>query len=114
MAQAPPYSIAFASFCAVFLDFWALHRQPYFSKLVGFQWRQNAMTLSHKWMRNVAVALAGFALAWSQPWKLVAQSPAPANGIAYSQIDPAQMKEWLSYLASDALQGRQVFTEGYG
>ena len=24
------------------------------------------------------------------------------------------MKEWLTYLASDELQGRQIFTEGYG
>ena len=24
------------------------------------------------------------------------------------------MKEWLTYLSSDELQGRQVFTEGYG
>ena len=24
------------------------------------------------------------------------------------------MKEWLTYLASDQLQGRQIFTEGFG
>jgi hypothetical protein len=31
-----------------------------------------------------------------------------------SAITPAEMKEWLSYIASDQLQGRQVYTEGLG
>lgn len=31
-----------------------------------------------------------------------------------SAITAADMKEWLSYLASDQLQGRQVYTEGLG
>ena len=31
-----------------------------------------------------------------------------------SAITPADMKEWLSYIASDQLQGRQVYTEGLG
>src|SRR5215475_14399489 len=73
-----------------------------------------ATTLSNKWFRNSVFAVTGFALAWAQPWNVVAQAPTPAKGIAYSQIDPNEMKEWLSYLASDSLQGRQVFTEGYG
>ena len=30
------------------------------------------------------------------------------------RIAPEEMKQWLSYLASDELQGRQVFTEGLG
>ena len=45
---------------------------------------------------------------------LLAQGPEPAKGVKYAQIDPAEMKTWLTYLASDELQGRQVFTEGYG
>src|SRR5215468_5123825 len=45
---------------------------------------------------------------------LLAQAPEPAKGIKYAQINPADLKEWLTYLASDELQGRQVFTEGYG
>jgi hypothetical protein len=53
-------------------------------------------------------------LAASQPWRLLAQAPEPAKGVKYAQISPADMKEWLSYLSSDELQGRQVFTEGYG
>src|SRR5438046_10702725 len=44
----------------------------------------------------------------------LAQAPRPASGIKYSQISPADMKEWLSYLASDELQGRQIYTEGFG
>ena len=39
---------------------------------------------------------------------LDAQAPA---GLAMTEQDARQ---WLSYLASDALQGREVFTEGYG
>jgi hypothetical protein len=31
-----------------------------------------------------------------------------------SAITPVDMKEWLSYIASDQLQGRQVYTEGLG
>ncbi|HET7695798.1 MAG TPA: M28 family peptidase [Vicinamibacterales bacterium] len=31
-----------------------------------------------------------------------------------SAITPADLKEWLTYLASDQLQGRQVYTEGLG
>src|SRR6187431_2899421 len=31
-----------------------------------------------------------------------------------SAITQADMKEWLTYLASDQLQGRQVYTEGLG
>ncbi|HEY1307458.1 MAG TPA: M28 family peptidase [Vicinamibacterales bacterium] len=45
---------------------------------------------------------------------LLAQAPEPSKGIKYAQINPADLKEWLTYLASDELQGRQVFTEGYG
>src|SRR5262249_50491397 len=29
-------------------------------------------------------------------------------------ITPDELKEWLSYIASDELEGRQVFTEGLG
>src|SRR5438067_10011594 len=57
----------------------------------------------------VASALVGALVA-----RLLAQSPQPAKDVKYSPIKAADMKEWLSYLASDELQGRQVFTEGYG
>jgi hypothetical protein len=60
------------------------------------------------------LALAILAVGVSQPWRLLAQAPEPAKGVKYAQISPDDMKEWLSYLASDELQGRQIFTEGYG
>jgi peptidase M28-like protein len=31
-----------------------------------------------------------------------------------ASITPVELKEWLSYIASDQLQGRQVYTEGLG
>ena len=40
--------------------------------------------------------------------------PAHPRAQAGSRIDINDLKEWLSYLASDELQGRQVYTEGLG
>jgi hypothetical protein len=65
-------------------------------------------------IRVAALALAVLAGSWAQPWTLLAQAPEPSKGVKYAQINPADLKEWLSYLASDGLQGRQIFTEGYG
>src|SRR5438128_1101797 len=45
---------------------------------------------------------------------VLADGPAPATGVKYAQMDVAGMREWLTYLSSDELQGRQIFTEGYG
>jgi hypothetical protein len=46
------------------------------------------------------------------PGHLGAQSTAPvAAGAVFSEDDA---RRWLTYLSSDLLQGRQVFTEGYG
>ena len=42
---------------------------------------------------------------------LGAQKPA-AGG--QKSIEPSELKEWLSYIASDELQGRQIYTEGLG
>jgi hypothetical protein len=58
---------------------------------------------------SIAVLAAG-----AGSWRLFAQAPEPAKGVKYAQISQADMKEWLTYLSSDELQGRQVFTEGYG
>jgi peptidase M28-like protein len=63
--------------------------------------------------RGAGLALFAFATLLSQPWTLIAQGPEPAKA-KYAQINQADLKEWLSYLASDTLQGRQVFSEGYG
>src|SRR5215471_23328 len=64
--------------------------------------------------RNIALIAAFLFFVWAQPWRLVAQGPEPAKGVKYSQIGQADLKEWLTYLSSDELVGRQVFTEGYG
>jgi hypothetical protein len=61
-----------------------------------------------------AIAAIVLSLCVTQPWRLFAQAPEPAKGVKYAQVSPSDMKEWLTYLSSDELQGRQVFTEGYG
>jgi hypothetical protein len=63
---------------------------------------------------NAVVALAVLGIGLWQPWKILAQAPVAAKGVKYAQISPTDLKEWLSYLSSDELQGRQTFTEGYG
>jgi hypothetical protein len=73
------------------------------------------MNGSRRWsIRVSAIAVVGLSLGVAQPWRLFAQAPEPAKGVKYAQISPTDMKEWLTYLSSDELQGRQVFTEGYG
>src|SRR5687767_12201947 len=59
------------------------------------------------------LALLAFAASFWQPWTVLAQAPEPARA-RYVQISQNDLKEWLTYLASDTLQGRQIFTEGYG
>ena len=67
-------------------------------------------------IRMAAFGAAALALivGFADPWRLRAQAPEPAKGVKYAQIGQSDLKEWLTYLASDELQGRQVFTEGYG
>lgn len=55
-----------------------------------------------------------FVTASGHPWPVGAQAPASGPSATRPRMDPEQLKEWLTYLASDRLQGRQVFTEGYG
>ena len=62
---------------------------------------------------GAVLTFAVFAVAVSQPWHLLAQPPAPARA-KYAQVSQAELKEWLTYIASDTLQGRQTFSEGYG
>ena len=71
-------------------------------------------TVARQSMRSAALIGAFLFFVWAQPWKLVAQAPEFAKGVKYAQINQADMKEWLTYLSSDELEGRQVFTEGYG
>ena len=42
-----------------------------------------------------------------------AQPAAPARG-GLNSIGADELKDWLSYLASDQLEGRQLYTEGLG
>ena len=64
--------------------------------------------------------LAGSALAvllavvggW--PGLVQAQAPTPVKGVRFSHITPAELTEYLTYLSSDQLTGRQIYTEGYG
>ena len=60
-----------------------------------------------------ALAVALVAITLAQPWHLLAQPPAPAR-VKYAKVSQAELQEWLTYLASDTLQGRQAFSEGYG
>ena len=52
-------------------------------------------------------------LSASGSWTLLAQGPTLSK-VKFATLSEADAREWLTYLASDALQGRQVFTEGYG
>jgi hypothetical protein len=62
------------------------------------------------WQAMLFVGL--FTTAWGQPWTLLAQSS--GGSVRNARISADEMKVWLTYLASDQLHGRQVFTEGYG
>jgi Peptidase family M28 len=69
-----------------------------------------------KSLRVAILAAAVLVAGAAQPWRLLAQAPAPApaKGVNFAQISPTDLKGWLTYLSSDELEGRQVFTEGYG
>jgi len=68
----------------------------------------------------VALAFGVLTVAGGHAWKLAAQARAastavqPAQGVRYSEVKESDMRDWLTYLSSDQMQGRQVFTEGYG
>ena len=55
--------------------------------------------------------LLSVCLAWSGP---SAQGRISAARGKLAQISTTDLKTWLTYISSDQLQGRQVFTEGYG
>jgi peptidase M28-like protein len=69
-------------------------------------------TLISRRVHAVAWFLVLFSATWTQPWTLLAQSGRRPAAAAAINVD--DLREWLGYLASDDLQGRQVFTEGYG
>jgi hypothetical protein len=61
---------------------------------------------------------AALALSLVVPALAASQAPRAATALQNSggaaSITPQELKEWLSYIASDELEGRQVFHEGLG
>jgi len=54
--------------------------------------------------------LSLFFILWFMAVGLGAQKPTGGQ----KAIEPSELKDWLSYIASDELQGRQIYTEGLG
>src|SRR5687767_9990355 len=65
-------------------------------------------------LRRLFVSAPCALVLWLAVQPLLAQAPEPSKGVKFATLSEADAKEWLTYLASDALQGRRVFTEGYG
>src|SRR3954451_21820929 len=63
-------------------------------------------------MRRVRAKAAGWVVAAAVATTLAASLGAASGGPA--SITTQELREWLSYLASDELQGRAIFTEGFG
>ncbi len=78
------------------------------------------MAFSRRSIACLALIVGILTVIGAQSLKLAAQSsPAstavePATGVRYSEVKESDLMEWLTYLSSDQMQGRQVFTEGYG
>jgi hypothetical protein len=72
------------------------------------------MSTNRAGLAKPLIAAVTLVVAATQPWRLLAQAPEPAKGVRFAQISQTDLKDWLTYLASDALQGRQIYTEGYG
>lgn len=64
-------------------------------------------------MFAVGTLVVAFAVAGGRS-ALRAQAPAPVKGVKFSQITTTELKDYLTYLSSDQLTGRQIYTEGYG
>ena len=67
-----------------------------------------AVTMATTLRRTAAAAAIALALAAAPG----AQGMRPAGGA--DSIEVGALREWLTYIASDELQGRQVYTEGLG
>ena len=64
--------------------------------------------------RFVSLCAVLLAAAFAQPWSLLAQAPGAATGVKFATIAESDMRTFLTYLASDELQGRDSYSEGYG
>jgi hypothetical protein len=60
--------------------------------------------------RRSATALALAALVGTWSWGVAAQAPASGADV----INPDELRTWLTYFASDELEGRATFSEGLG
>jgi hypothetical protein len=60
-------------------------------------------------MRMAVLAVVLVGVAWGPAGEVV-----EAQRGRKAQIAEADLRQWLTYLSSDALEGRQIFTEGYG
>jgi len=63
---------------------------------------------------SLRVALAAVVFAATALTARAPQAPEPVTDVRFPQLNESEIREWLSYLSSDELQGREVFTEGYG
>lgn len=73
--------------------------------------RLQSRTTRNAWA-GVALVMAGAIVGWSA--QVLAQAPTPAKNVKFARITPAELTEYLTYLSSDQLTGRQIYTEGYG
>jgi Peptidase family M28 len=65
--------------------------------------------------QSIRVALLALAISTGGLWPwILAQGLEPSKGLRFPAISPTDLKTWLTYISSNELQGRQVFTEGYG
>jgi hypothetical protein len=64
---------------------------------------------ARRWFIAVTIAVA-----LSSPFVALSAQPKPPAPAASGAIDADALKQWLTYIASDELQGRQVYTEGLG
>ncbi len=60
------------------------------------------------WKRLVVLSAVLVAVVWGSG------QIADAQRVTRTTIAESDLKQWLTYLASDELEGRQIFTEGYG
>jgi hypothetical protein len=68
--------------------------------------------MTRTWLRCVLLAASTVVLATTSGGRLGAQAATAAPAApAFSEADA---RRWLTYLSSDLLQGRRVFTEGFG
>src|SRR5262245_41964886 len=65
-------------------------------------------------LQTAAAALLALTVALAGRWPVLAQAPTPAASVTFSQTKQSDLQEWLTYLSSDELLGRETFSEGYG